>query len=260
MKRLPGEAPAPETRLRRLEDWGLNSSQPTAQLLYDGWLVRFAPGKAKRARCVNALHPGSIALEEKIAHCERLYAEAGLPAIFRMTPFIQPENLESVLDSRGYRKFDLTCVQAAELAAIARPVADPRVESVQLEPWVRAVGELRGSPQDQVAGHAVRLQAIALARHPVIVKEGASVLATGLAIVEDDAVGLFDIVVLPGRRREGLARAVVSSLLANAVDRGARTAYLQVDAGNAAALALYAQFGFSVAYHYWYRAREGEQH
>jgi ribosomal protein S18 acetylase RimI-like enzyme len=91
------------------------------------------------------------------------------------------------------------------------------------------------------------------------VREGAMVVAAGLAIVEDDAVGQFDIVVRPGHRRRGLARAVVSSLLSHAIGDGARMAYLQVDEGNVAARALYAQFGFSTAYQYWYRARDGER-
>ena len=45
-------------------------------------------------------------------------------------------------------------------------------------------------------------------------------------------------------RGQGLGRAVVGALLADAQRRGARTAYLQVTAQNAAALALYRQFGF----------------
>jgi N-acetylglutamate synthase len=253
-------ADTPAAGLRRLEEMGLNSSQPPAQLLYDGWLLRFSPGKAKRARSVNALYPGTIALEVKIARCERHYADAGLPALFRITPFSVPGELDGALEARGYRKFDLTCVETASLDPKSGPAADARVHAVALDPWVRAVGDLRGSPADHVAAHAARLQAMALPRYPVLVSDGGIVLAAGLAIAEDDAVGLFDIVVHPGQRRKGLARAVVSSLLSHAIGRGARTAYLQVDAGNAAAIALYAQFGFSVAYHYWYRAREGEQH
>jgi ribosomal protein S18 acetylase RimI-like enzyme len=256
----PPEAPIAASRLRRIEDWGLNSSRPPAELLYDGWLLRFSPGKAKRARCVNALEPGTIAPEEKISRCERLYAEAGLPAIFRITPFSRPGDLEAVLESRNYRKFDLTCVETADLAAMTPPMPDPRVEAAPLDTYVRAVGELRGSTTGHVAAHAARLQSVVLPRRQVLVREGGKVLAAGLAIAEDDAVGLFDIVVDPRQRRRGLARAVVSTLLSQAIGEGARTAYLQVDEANAAARALYARFGFSTAYHYWYRAREGDQH
>jgi hypothetical protein len=72
---------------RRLEELGLNSSAPPGQLLYDGWLLRLLPGKAKRARSVNAVYPSTLPLEQKIAYCEGLYRANHLPAIFRITPF-----------------------------------------------------------------------------------------------------------------------------------------------------------------------------
>ena len=50
----------------------------------------------------------------------------------------------------------------------------------------------------------------------------------------------------------------MARLLARAWDRGARCAYLQVDAGNAPALAAYRKFGFETLYEYHYRGREGE--
>jgi hypothetical protein len=87
---------------RRLEKLSLNSSAPPGQLLYDGWLLRLLPGKAKRSRSVNAVYPSRIALEEKIAYCERLYGNARLPALFRITPFVQPAGLEAELERRGW--------------------------------------------------------------------------------------------------------------------------------------------------------------
>jgi ribosomal protein S18 acetylase RimI-like enzyme len=63
----------------------------------------------------------------------------------------------------------------------------------------------------------------------------------------------------PAWRGRGLGRAVVGALLAEALRRGAASAYLQVTAENAPALALYRRFGFSTSHDYWYRAREGEQ-
>jgi hypothetical protein len=74
----------------RLEELGLNSSTPPGQLLYDGWLLRMLPGKAKRARSVNAVYASTLPLDAKIAHCERLYRATGTAMIFRITPFSQP--------------------------------------------------------------------------------------------------------------------------------------------------------------------------
>lgn len=48
--------------LSRIEDAGLNASAPPQQRWLDGWLLRYCPGKAKRARCINALvRPSAVA-------------------------------------------------------------------------------------------------------------------------------------------------------------------------------------------------------
>src|SRR5439155_2658401 len=86
----------------RIEEAGLNALQTQRQLFYDGWLLRVSPGKAKRARSVNPYFGSTLSLDVKIDYCERVYAEYGLPTLFRMTPFIQPPHLERTLDERGY--------------------------------------------------------------------------------------------------------------------------------------------------------------
>ena len=80
--------------LSRIEDAGLNASAPPQQRWVDGWLVRFSPGKAQRARCINALAPGCLPLSEKLAYCQSLYRAAGLRLLFRVTPFSQPAGLD----------------------------------------------------------------------------------------------------------------------------------------------------------------------
>lgn len=242
---------------RRLEELGLNSSAPPAQLLYDGWLLRLSPGKAKRARSVNAVYPSTLPLAEKIAYCERLYAVAGLPAIFRITPFSQPPELEALLARRGYGRFEPTAVEWAALDDA--PAVPAGVEELAIGPWVEAVARLRGSPAGHLAPHRARLEALPLAKRAVAVEEGGAVVATGLTVVEDGVAGLFDIVTHPQWRRRGLARRIVTALLAHAGAFGARQAYLQVDAANDPARRLYAGFGFAEAYRYWYLGRPGEQ-
>ena len=71
------------------------------QLLYDGWLLFLLAGKAKRGRSVNAHFGSTLPLADKIAHCEELYARHGLPTLFRITPFVQPANLDDRARARA---------------------------------------------------------------------------------------------------------------------------------------------------------------
>jgi ribosomal protein S18 acetylase RimI-like enzyme len=242
---------------RRLEELGLNSSAPPGQLVYDGWLLRLLKGKAKRARSVNPVYPSKAELATKIAYCERLYRSAGLPAIFRITPFSEPAALDSDLERRGYGRFDPTAVEAAPIDP-ARLAADG-AEPMELPEWVDAVGGMRGSPAEHRAAHLARLRGMPLALRAVAMRAGGRVVATGLTIVEDDCAGLFDIITDEAARRRGHARAIVATLLRAAWELGARHAYLQVNLENEPARRLYRQFGFEERYQYWYRGRPGEQ-
>lgn len=244
---------------RRLEELSLNSSAPPGQLLYDGWLLRMLPGKAKRPRSVNAFYESTLPLETKIAYCERLYGAARLPALFRITPFPHPADLDAELERRGYGRFDTTSVQCARIAGDG-PGRAPDASVMNLRAWVDAVGELRGSPAEHRASHLARLEGMPLPVRGVAVERGGQVVATGLTIVEDDCAGLFDIATHEQARRQGHARTVVASLLRAASAMGARYAYLQVSADNVPAIALYREFGFRESYSYWYRGREGERH
>lgn len=241
---------------RRIEELSLNSSAPPGQLLYDGWIVRLLRGKAKRARSVNAVYASSAPLDEKIPYCERLYESSALPALFRITPFSQPGDLDAELERRGYESFDSTSVEATTIDRAKLNGAD--AQAMELSSWVEAVGELRGSPIAHRSSHFVRLEGMPLAKRAVAIKSQGRVLATGLAIIEDDCAGLFDITTHAEARRQGYARTVVSSLLRMAWDLGARHAYLQVQEDNAPARQLYARFGFEQKYRYWYRGRPGE--
>jgi ribosomal protein S18 acetylase RimI-like enzyme len=246
---------APDTR--RIEELGLNSSTPPGQLLYDGWLLRLLPGKAKRARSVNAPYPSRLPLDEKIAHCERLYAAAKVPMIFRITPFSQPEDLDAELGRRGFGRFETTAVEYAPMHEGLFGHAQGRIMS--LGSWIDAVGDLRDSPPQHRDAHRARLEGSPLILRAVAVEEAGRVVATGLTIVEDDCAGIFDIVTKEEARGRGHARTVVSTLLRTAWDLGARHAYLQVGADNTPARNLYRSFGFEERYTYWYRGREGEQ-
>lgn len=242
--------------LRRIEELGLNSSAPPGQLLYDGWLLRLQPGQAKRARSVNAVYPSTQPLADKITYCQQLYRRHGLPLIFRITPFSEPTDLDTMLGQCDYHRFDETAVEAAtlDLALVQPSPAEP----MDLPAWVLEVGRLRGSPADHIASHLERLQSSLLQHRALVIRHGGRVVATGLTIVEDGWAGLFDIVTDAAQRRQGFGQQLVHGLLRAAWDLGARHAYLQVSADNTPARTLYRQFGFQQRYLYWYRCAPGE--
>lgn len=245
---------------RRIEEAGLNNMHTRSQLVYDGWLLFLSPGRAKRARSVNAFFDSTLAIDEKIAHCERVYATRGLPLLFRITPFVHPATLDQVLARRGYIAFDETLVQ---LRTFDEPPqrnerSDLAVERVELATFVDAIGECRGSPIAQRAAHLERVAHSPLDVQSVVARDGDAVIGGGIVSIEDGIAGIFDVFTLPAKQGRGIATAVVSHLLGDAWQRGARHFYLQVNGDNDAAIAVYRKFGFASRYRYHYRAREHE--
>jgi GNAT superfamily N-acetyltransferase len=268
--------------LQRIEDSSLNASAPPQQRWLDGWIVRTCPGKAKRARCINAVAPGVRRPQAKLAECEALFQQAGLPLVVRITPFTQPAGLDAELARQGWTLFDDTRVMVlAELegrtgdADLIRQTGptDQTAQTVEMAPpclppgwsetiegaldYARTVGALRGSSALEVESHAQRLQGSPVPYTGLVWRDGAgAVQACGQFARDADLVGLYDIFTAPAARGRGVARALCARLLQLALDEGARTAYLQVDAANGAARKVYTRLGFQDAYSYHYRSRE----
>jgi GNAT superfamily N-acetyltransferase len=248
--------------LVRIEDAGLNAAQPPEQVLLDGWLVRFSAGKAKRARSVNALAAGRRPLLDKLAECERWYRRHNLPPMFRITPFTQPAELDHFLAEQGYALAEPTRVMVTPLPEppnLARPAAWLR--EIDATAFAVHVGRLRESAPPEIAAHTRRLTVSALERTTtrLVALASGEPLGAGQAVVENDLVGLYDIVTAPPMRGRGLGTTLVQALLGAAHARGARIAYLQVGVANEAARRIYGRFGFVDRYTYWYRIRPGTQ-
>jgi ribosomal protein S18 acetylase RimI-like enzyme len=242
----------PDPLLSRIEDAGLNASAPPEQRWLDGWLLRFSPGKAKRARCINAVAEGRLPLEERLRWAQAAYQEAGLPLILRFTPFTLPGSLEAAVADRGWRVFDDTRVMVWRDYRATAP-AGLHPQPVTPIEYADIVGALRGSATAQRMAHTRRLLASPVHYQGFVVRDGATVLACGQVACEADLVGLYDVFTAPQARGQGLARQLCGWLLARAAEGGARHAYLQVEGDNAVARAVYHRLGFADAYAYHYR-------
>lgn len=250
------DAPPTATLARRIEDAGLNASAPPQQAFVDGWLLRLSPGKAKRARCVNALQQGRLPLTDMLARCRAAFASAGLPLIVRITPFTQPPDLDARLAVFGWQRFDETRVMAlVDLAALAPPQLGTGVQLQRLstEAYCALIGALRGSPAEQIAAQAERLRESRVPYQGFRLVRGSQLLACGQIALEDGLVGLYDVFTPEAQRGRGNGEQLCRALLAEARAQGAMHAYLQVSDDNAAAISLYTRLGFQLAYRYHYR-------
>ena len=248
---------------RRIEEVALNSWPALQQILFDGWVLRFSEGYTKRANSVNPLFASSLDVDEKVDICERLYAERGLPTVFRLTPFSSPANLDEVLARRNYEKVAPTSVLHLELKDYAvQPSLAAELRHELVDDWLDIFCRFNAAPLENHQAHKKMLQTIPGKRFLVSLVDSEQVVACGLGVLENGYFGLFDLITDPQRRNEGHGTKLVSSLLKLAQDEGGLRAYLQVVSRNTPARRLYARFGFQEVYPYWYRVlihqEEGE--
>ena len=246
------------TVLSRVEDAGLNASAPPQQRWLDGWLVRFSPGKAKRARCVNAVAQGRLSIQEKFALCQQVFAEAQLPLIFRITPMSEPQTLDSWLEGQGLHVLEDTRVMVnGDLSTLVPEPLPPGInlQRVGHTAFAQVVGQMRGSPLSQQQAHAQRLELSPVPFEGWVLRRSGenAVLACGQTAAEADMVGLYDVFTASDARNNGWARKLCAHLLERARRHGARLGYLQVDATNLPARSVYRRLGFDDAYAYHYR-------
>jgi ribosomal protein S18 acetylase RimI-like enzyme len=244
--------------LSRIEDAGLNASAPPQQRWLDGWLVRFSPGKAKRARCVNAVAVGRLPLAQKLALAKAVFDEAHLPLVLRITPFSQPQDLDRQLEQQGWPRIDDTRVMVRTALDVLPDTALPAGQAWQTlghNALALAVGKLRGSPLAQSQAHAQRLELSPVPFRALAIRreDDGALLACGQFARESDLVGLYDVFTAEAARGQGLARRLCARLLALAREEGARSAYLQVEGDNDAARRVYSGLGFADGYAYHYR-------
>jgi ribosomal protein S18 acetylase RimI-like enzyme len=242
--------------MKRIEETSLNAWPALRQILYDGWLCRFAAGYTRRANSINPIYPGSLNVAEKIARSEQLYRARQLRPIFKITPFVEPANLDGLLDQAGYQLESLTSVQVTNLAAIAPPAA--------------AVTRCWETPAPAWVDDYMRMNQVSAANRPALqgilanivpsccfmtLNHQEQTVACGLGVLEGRYVGLFDIVTDPVYRGQGFGSKLMMAILNWAKTRGAQQAYLQVMLNNQPALKLYAKLGFREIYQYWYRTQ-----
>lgn len=234
-----------------------NNAWPALQTLqYDGWILRFANGVTKRSNSVNPLYPSTLDIDQKIDYCENIFRQKQIPPTFKITPDSEPDDLDKVLEKRGYFIHCHVSFQVMELSADAiSPEENVQMAYSPDERWMDDFIRMNGFEQTRKSTYIRIMEQIITPKCLVSIKEKNKTIGVGLGVLEDRFLGLFDLVVDPEFRNRGLGARLVNSLLNWGLSQEADTAYLQVLTDNLPAIRLYHKLGFKERYLYWYRLK-----
>ena len=219
-----------------------------------GWRLYASDGYSGRINACWPIEAPDCRLDEALDHTEAWYAARGLKSIFKVVEAAaEPPGLIEALAARGYQPHTETLMMVGPLLGEPDPEvliadgADAAFEDVFI-----AAGT--GGPLDA----RERLDALARIVPPrgfARMEIAGAPAAIGACAVEGRWVGVFGMRTAPDHRRKGLARRLFGALTAFGRGAGAEQGYLQVEADNAPAIALYAAAGFEEAYRYRYWSR-----
>ena len=144
-------------------------------------------------------------------------------------------------------------MQVAPLDGRFRADPDVRFAPSPSPAWLAGFANLSPVAPQHRATMARMLGSIAAPVGFASIEDREGPIGFALGVAEGEHVGLFDVLVAPRARRQGLARRLTQSVGAWGRTQGARLAYLQVVSSNHAARPLYADLGFETVYSYAYR-------
>ncbi|MEJ8821966.1 GNAT family N-acetyltransferase [Variovorax humicola] len=217
----------------------------------DRWLLPFDNGTVGRAKTAVPLrHEAPAArLVERI---EGRYLAQGLPAAFRVADAPCFDALQEALMQSGYQRRKPTFTQVGTLRALLALSSDAPAE-VDGAPDAGWASVFLGEGLDPVDG-ASRVKALSRATGTLFgsVREDGRTVAAGAMALSHGWASVHGMRTEQSARGRGLAGRVMAGLAQAALQRGFERVFLQVEAGNAPALALYRRAGFTPAWAYAY--------
>jgi GNAT superfamily N-acetyltransferase len=234
---------------------------PLAVEELDGWLLPFDDGTVKRARSAVPLHRQAVS-DSTLDRIEDRYDSHHFVPAFRLADVPCFDALRAELEQRHYVGDSPTCVQigsAGRMRDVAAAGAAPAdVDPVPDGAWATL---FLGEGFDPVDGaHRVRALSRAKGSLYASVREGHRTVAAGAMAFSHGWASVHGMRTEQSQRGRGLAGRVLAGLAQAALERGFERVFLQVDAHNMAAHALYRRAGFSTRWQYRYWQRQQWPH
>ncbi|HET6738446.1 MAG TPA: N-acetyltransferase [Kribbella sp.] len=233
----------------------MNQGWPAAHSTeLDGWLVRHNAGVTLRA---NSVLPKSAPfdLDKALEYVENLYAAQDIAPSFQISSAVQPSDLDSYLEARGYAVRNPTLVQCAPtsdvLAKLPATAVEVNISSTPSESWMDCWWNVDGRGGTETRAAAAQILARGKALYATVT-DGLQAKAIGRLALVDDTAGLYCLAVDERFRRQGLGSAVIRGLLQAATTEWV---WLSVLENNEPARTLYDHLGFQTVSRYHYRVK-----
>jgi ribosomal protein S18 acetylase RimI-like enzyme len=220
----------------------------------DDWQLRLGEGLTRRANSANPLRPDYRDRAALVAACEALYSSHEQPAIFRLPTIIDPA-LDRRLAALGYESEGESLALYGEIAGVVA-AADPAVQLLAQpgEEWFAAMSLLQGYSEGQGRTYRRIVAALAVPAVFALLTVDGEPAALAYGALSEGLLCYESVVADRRRRRQGLARRIVSSLAAWGGEQGIEGVCLDVEAASLGALALYERIGLKTElYRYHYR-------
>ncbi|MEV1085237.1 GNAT family N-acetyltransferase [Streptomyces sp. NPDC050211] len=251
----PARRRGPAASYEELAKVAARAWRPVESERLGAWELRAASGFTRRANSVLPLGDPGLPLDEALTVVRRWYGDRGLPAYIQTATGAEgtQELLCAELERRGWAREVTAEMWIGGLAPVADRAAGAGVVLSRAAD-AQWLGRYQRKGVSDVAlkvlgsGPSVWFATVPGAG-------GAAPAAIGRLVVDGRWAGFAAVEVDPERRREGLATEVMAALARQALDEGASAAWLQVEADNEGARALYGGMGFG-AHHSYHHYRE----
>jgi ribosomal protein S18 acetylase RimI-like enzyme len=240
--------------VRRFEAAGFRA-WPAASVQYDGsWVVRLTAGHpARRLNSINVLDPSDTRkLKDRIEKAARRFDSYERPLTFRVTP-LTSSAICAYLDAEGWKAVSESIVMVADINSLPLDGAIDHIPLKDIGRFVEALITVRRIDRGLKPGLSEIIGSIVPDAGLFVAELSGEPLATAICVHDNDLAGLFEVATCARLQRRGHGRDIVLTALKWAKLLGARSAWLQVEADNEAALGLYRSLGFAELYRYHYR-------
>lgn len=217
-----------------------------------GWLLPVFDGTVGRARCAVPLSH-QVPRLDLASQVEQAYIDQGFPPAYRLPDLPAFDALHTALRARGFERQQPTLTLHGRVADLLQVHAGPEGDLTDA-PDAQWMAMFLGPGLDPVDG-ASRSRALGRAAHTrfASVRDAQGrTLACGAAGFGHGWLSVHGMRTAVEHRQQGLAGRVLLTMGREAARRGVDRVFLQVDASNAAALALYRRAGLSLAWPYAY--------